>query len=506
MKTFQFFSYLLCGGIALLASCDTCMAQRGGDAVGESRRGTMSASRPSVSRPSSMGASRPSASRPSSMGESRPSVSRPSSMGESRPGISRPSSMGESRPGTTSTGRPGSLGENHLGIDRWPTISRPGNRPSGNHTRPNLPGQSPSIHPSDRGPSGHGGADRRPVDKPMNHPEINPMNDRLHEAGRHMDPDRFVDRGPHFHPDPHHGPDFYRPGHPGYWDRHAYRPASHWVVWADTVRVGLSIGVDTYHAYRWYNDEWWGYHPPVVMPWWHYHRCWDRYPSYYWWQAPSWSGVVAWFPSYGWNEPVYYEYGTDGNVIYQDNRVFVNGQDVGTIDTYRESAAELAVPSLPEPKLSVDAVLQEDADTEWLALGTFAMVTDQDAKVDPDHCFALQLAVNQDGLLSGTFCDPDQPDQTFSVQGRVDEKTQRVAFTIDGLDDTVFESGIYNLTQDETPLLVHDETRTLKSYLLVRLDDPNAEKTESTSAVTGTTRTSQNTGNQRAILPLIGPK
>ena len=218
-------------------------------------------------------------------------------------------------------------------------------------------------------------------------------------------------------------------------------------------------------------------------------------------------------------------------MTYVDNRVFINNEDVGSVDAWRYSAVELAtnVPATtyamvgstpvvtgPSPVINapvsvastgkavggggatlpsslpvsrpvapaapgtatapVSGTASSDAaPTEWLALGTFAMATDRDAPFDPNNSFAIQLAVSKDGLVSGSFHDPDHPDTVFPVQGRVDPDTQRVAMTVAGLDDVVFETGIYNLTQQETPLLVHDADRTMKSYLLVRLPEPEPE-------------------------------
>jgi hypothetical protein len=64
--------------------------------------------------------------------------------------------------------------------------------------------------------------------------------------------------------------------------------------------------------------------------------------------------------------------------------------------------------------------------------------------------------------------------QVYPIQGRVDKETQRVAFTIGDAKDVVFETGIYNLTQQQTPVLVHGEGRE-ETYLLLRLEQPKAD-------------------------------
>lgn len=211
-----------------------------------------------------------------------------------------------------------------------------------------------------------------------------------------------------------------------------------------------------YHGY--FNNRFWATHS-VFHPWARHHYWWGgRYPYSYWWGRPAWGGVVGWFPGWGWNAPIFYGYGRGGNVVYSNGWVYMNDQPIATYADYAYSAAELAEVPIPE---------NPDAATEWLPLGTFALSTGPE---DKDPTRVLQLVVDQDGIISGTMYD-EATDQTVAVQGRVDKDTQRVAFTMGDNPNVVYESGIYNLTQDETPLLVHkgDET---DIYMLVRLDPP----------------------------------
>jgi hypothetical protein len=68
------------------------------------------------------------------------------------------------------------------------------------------------------------------------------------------------------------------------------------------------------------------------------------------------------------------------------------------------------------------------------------------------------------------------------VQGRVDKETQRVAFTIGDKSDVVMETGIYSLTQPQTPVLVHYGADRTENYLLVRLDPPAGAEGSKTDA------------------------
>jgi len=87
--------------------------------------------------------------------------------------------------------------------------------------------------------------------------------------------------------------------------------------------------------------------------------------------------------------------------------------------------------------------------------------------------------VSKDGVVSGTIHNRTSGNP-YTVQGRVDKETQRLAFTIGEDRSTVLETGIYNLTQDQTPVLCHFANRTSQVYMLVRLPEPE-QKPEGTA-------------------------
>ena len=55
------------------------------------------------------------------------------------------------------------------------------------------------------------------------------------------------------------------------------------------------------------------------------------------WNAATWSTASA-YVGYATAQPIYYDYGN--NVTYEDNSVYVNGQDAGTSEQYYDQAAE----------------------------------------------------------------------------------------------------------------------------------------------------------------------
>jgi hypothetical protein len=192
------------------------------------------------------------------------------------------------------------------------------------------------------------------------------------------------------------------------------------------------------------------------FPWRRSYYWWGGYPYSYWWGYPSWGGLQSWFPYYGWNTPYYYGYGPGGNIVYSNGTVYMNDVPIASAADYAASAAALA--AVPTPA-------NPDTPTDWLPLGTFAL---SESEADKDPSRVIQLAVDKEGIISGTMHNKTTG-QTFPVQGRVDKETQRVAFTIGDSKDVVFETGIYNLTQQQTPLLVHGDGRE-ETYLLLRLE------------------------------------
>ncbi len=183
--------------------------------------------------------------------------------------------------------------------------------------------------------------------------------------------------------------------------------------------------------------------------------------------------MTSWFnwsaPASSWSQPVYYDYGTGGNVTYENNYVYVGGEQVATTDEFAQSAMALATPAPP----ASEEVAEQ---AEWLPLGTFAVSMNEK---DTQPSMVVQLAVNKEGIISGSLYNSDT-DQAQAIQGQVDKQTQRAAFRIGESEDIVVETGLYNLTQDEAAVLVHFGPDRVENYLLVRLDAPEEEPQQGT--------------------------
>jgi hypothetical protein len=103
---------------------------------------------------------------------------------------------------------------------------------------------------------------------------------------------------------------------------------------------------------------------------------------------------------------------------------------------------------------------------EWQPLGVFGLI--QGEKV-AQHIF--QLAIDKSGVVRGNYYDA-VADNTLPVYGSVDRKTQRVAWSIGDKKNTVFETGLNNLMQQQTTLLAHYGKERTEEMALVRLEQP----------------------------------
>ncbi len=114
--------------------------------------------------------------------------------------------------------------------------------------------------------------------------------------------------------------------------------------------------------------------------------------------------------------------------------------------------------------------MQADApeDGDWLPLGVFALTRTGQTK----SVVTIQLAVNKEGIIRGNYTDTET-NKTQVIKGAVDKKTQRVAFTVGDNTSNLIETGLYNLTKDEAPALVHIGEDKTEQWLLVRLKQPS---------------------------------
>ena len=195
-----------------------------------------------------------------------------------------------------------------------------------------------------------------------------------------------------------------------------------------------------------YNEQWHNDHPGAWTA--------SNWPAGAEWTATD-MAAVANYCNYANSTPVSYGYGD--NVICQNGNVIVDGQNVGTAANFSQQAADLA---------QVGQNAESSDKDEWLPLGVFALVRNEDQHPQ----LTLQLAVNKQGILQGNYTDT-VTDHTLPIHGAIDKQTQRAAWTVDNNKNFFMEAGVSNLTSGEAPALIHKNSRTEK-WLLVRLQQP----------------------------------
>jgi hypothetical protein len=175
------------------------------------------------------------------------------------------------------------------------------------------------------------------------------------------------------------------------------------------------------------------------------------------WAAPTWTSLSTWGGAASAPEPVYYDYGN--TIVYEGDTVYNGTEPVATAEEYYQEASQIA-----------SAGEASAADDEWTSLGVWAMVQgDQTESTN-----ILQLAVNKQGAIAGNHYQATN-DVTQPIQGAVSQETQRAAWTIGDNSQVVCETGIANLTTEETEMLVHYGADRTEQWTLVRLEEPEGE-------------------------------
>jgi hypothetical protein len=240
-----------------------------------------------------------------------------------------------------------------------------------------------------------------------------------------------------------------RPGTP---DRPAQSPSR---PNADQIRNNVQDRYDNL-----FTPQWWKDHPQMAQAYWQNFGKY-QYARNHWWKHAAWGAVGAWVAGTYGSSPTSYDYGE--GIYYEDEQVYMNGKPLASAEEYYQQASDLATSTAPA----------QASETEWLPLGVFAVSRDQAT----DSNVLLQLAVDKDGVLAGTYYNTTT-DIARPVRGRVDKKTQRAAWTFsDGKNtDIIMETGLFNLTQDQTEALVHFGKEKTQQWLMVRLDQPKNDQ------------------------------
>ena len=196
------------------------------------------------------------------------------------------------------------------------------------------------------------------------------------------------------------------------------------------------------------------------LPWWNEHKPSGTSSAYFttkspaaWWGATNWATLSRVFAIPGGTKPFVYVY--DQNLTFKSDLIYVNGEPVGSYEHFVASARQLANETA-EPS---------DGRSSWISFGTFVLSTSLQAKTS-EH--AIQLAVDQAGNIAGTYANWKNG-TVQSIHGKVDLKTQRVAFDIGNRANLTLETGLTNLTNDKVRLWAHLPNSHSQTWFLARM-------------------------------------
>jgi hypothetical protein len=196
-----------------------------------------------------------------------------------------------------------------------------------------------------------------------------------------------------------------------------------------------------------------------------------RYPGA--WAAAGWAAGAAWrVPAWGAcasyvgypddTAATTYNYGDD--VTYQDGNVYYGDEVAATEADYAQQASQIA---------DTGRQAQPPDSEQWQPLGVFAMVKG-DAQTSND---IFQLAISKEGVVRGNYYNAVS-DSTTPVYGSLDKKSQRIAWAIGDKKEPTYETGLYNLTQPESTMLVHFSKDHTEQYNLFQVPQQNDERKE----------------------------
>ncbi len=182
-----------------------------------------------------------------------------------------------------------------------------------------------------------------------------------------------------------------------------------------------------------------------------------RFNDNYWWRRAGWATAAGWL-GWGYSDPYYYQYYDDGSYGYGDTTY----DDTLTYTEQQEAiSSELAGAS-------------DADDQEWLPIGIFSLAKEGETTATPN--IYLQLSMSKEGTLAGYYYN-STTDQSFDVEGLVDKESQRAAWQVVGNDDApIAETGIYNLSLDESPLRMNFSDGSVQTWNMVALEGGPAEE------------------------------
>jgi hypothetical protein len=194
----------------------------------------------------------------------------------------------------------------------------------------------------------------------------------------------------------------------------------------------------------WFGGNFWrGHH--------HHPRYWKARRNWWGWGTPTLiSNWVGWGGA-----PIYYDYGYGYG--YDSGYYNYNYAPTNIQTTYVQAGAS-------------------EGTEDWLPLGVFALTNQGNEDITPN--IYLQIALSRDGTIAGTLYN-STTDATYAIAGMADQSTQVAAWQISDIPNSpLFETGLYNLAQSETPVQIHFADGSMQVMQLVRLEGQEGGPTD----------------------------
>lgn len=177
-------------------------------------------------------------------------------------------------------------------------------------------------------------------------------------------------------------------------------------------------------------------------------------PAYHNYRGNLWKGATVvdvnhWFNLK--NQPYYYYYGADGTSAPNSYDNYSNIYIESTVGTTQ-----------------VVNSFDNESTSNWMPLGVFTITKSTESITSPN--MFIQLAVSKSGDIAGTYYNTTT-NEVYELVGGVEQQSQRAFWKIaDNPESPFVETGIYNLTQNVTPIKVYFQNGEVKDLLLIRVE------------------------------------
>ena len=202
-----------------------------------------------------------------------------------------------------------------------------------------------------------------------------------------------------------------------------------------------------------FDNNWWGgWYPGYVAA--------AAVTNPWWWWTPATPAYVTDYT--GVSDPYYYDYGVSN--VYEGDTYYVDGKPAGSA---KEQSKKVIALANKVEEASPPMPAKESETGEWLPLGVWALTQEQKG----DAVMFCQISVSKDGVVSGAFKNT-LTGASEPIIGALDKENQLLAWRLGEKGKTVMETGVFNLTKDVAPVVLHFDNSFTQNWLMVRLPQP----------------------------------